>query len=289
MNFRGFATVLFGGFVDKYSSMFDIIKKNLPKANMRIPMRTYASMMILFSIVIYFASLITMMVTLQFVQLPILVEIVYLLFVPIVVATISITMFALYPIQKSNARKKNMEANLPFVITHMGAIAESGIPPYVVFKLVSEFEEYGEISKEMAKIVRNIDSFGIDPLTAVKEVAEKTPSDDFREMLLGFITTTESGGNVKVFLKSAGQQALFEWKTKRQMFAEQLSTYAEVYTGILIAAPLFIVSIFAVMNQIQPNIAGFNILDLMKLSIYGFIPLINGGFLLFLKGVEIET
>lgn len=288
MNFRGFSTALFGGFADKYENLFRIIKDNLPKANMKIAFRTYMSMLFLFTLIIYFASLITMIVTLQFIQLTALLQIAYIIFVPILVAMLSAMFFAFYPSQKAGARRKNIETNLPFMLTHMGAIAESGVPPYVIFRLVSEFSEYGEITKEMGKIVRNIDSFGIDPLTAVKEVAEKSPSDDFKEILLGFVTTTESGGNVKVFLKSAADQALFNWKTKRERFVQQLSQYAEFYTGLLIAAPLIIIAVFSVLNQIEPNIAGYDILDLMKLSIYLLIPILNGAFLLFLSGIEVE-
>jgi flagellar protein FlaJ len=136
--------------------------------------------------------------------------------------------------------------------------------------------------------VRNIETFGIDPLTAVKEVADKTPSDEFREMLLGFVTTTESGGNIKVFLKSAGEQALFNWRMKRERFLQQLSTYAEFYTGIMIAAPLFIIALFSVMSMIQPTIGSFEILNLMRISIYLIVPTLNSVFLVFLRGIEVE-
>lgn len=288
MNFRGFATVLFGGIIDKYGSSFTLIKENLPKANMRTTFRTYMSMMFLFSALVYLASLVAVAIAFQILQISFILELAYIVFVPFTVAILSIVLFAFYPMQKSGTRKKNIETNLPFVLTHMGAIAESGVPPYIIFRLISEFPEYGEIATEMGKIVRDIDNFGIDPITAVKEVAEKSPSDEFKEVLLGFITTTESGGNVKVFLKSAGEQALFNWRVKRQRFLEQLSAYAEFYTGLLIAAPLFIIALFSVLNQISPNISGYNILDLMKLSIYVVVPIMNGAFLLFLRGVEVE-
>jgi flagellar protein FlaJ len=289
MNFRGFATVLFGGLADKYGSYLDIIKNNLPRADIKIPFRTYISMMLLFVLLVYFASFITVAIVTQIIHLLLLLQLAYIIFVPIIISIVAVLLFVYYPIQKVGTRKKNIESNLPFVLTHMGAIAESGIPPYVIFKLISQFEEYGEVSTEMRKIVRNIDTFGIDPLTAVKEVAEKSPSDEFKEILMGFVTTTESGGSVKVFLKSAGEQALFEWRVKRQRFVEQLSAYAEFYTGILIAAPLFLIALFSVMNQIQPNLYGYNILDLMKISIYLIIPIVNVAFILFLRGVEVET
>jgi flagellar protein FlaJ len=209
-------------------------------------------------------------------------------FVPLMNAIASLSILAFYPYQKVTSRRKNIETNLPFVLTHMGAVAESGVPPYVIFRLIAEFEEYGEVSKEMKKVVRNIEAFGLNPLTAVREVAARTPSDELKQVLLGFITTTESGGDVKLYLKNAGQQALFEWRINRERFLQQLSAYAEFYTGLLIAAPLFIISLFAVMNMIQPTVARYDILFLTKLSIYLVVPILNGSFLLFLRGMEVE-
>jgi archaellum biogenesis protein FlaJ (TadC family) len=119
-------------------------------------------------------------------------------------------------------------------------------------------------------------------------VADKSPSESFKQTLMGFVSTTESGGDIKVFLKNAGQQALFDWRIKREKYLQQLSTYAEFYTGLLIAAPLFIIALFAVLNLVQGSFAGYNVLDLMKLTIYLIVPLMNGMFLLFLRGMEVE-
>jgi flagellar protein FlaJ len=285
---KGFATSSFGWVVDKYPEFFSVIKDNLPKADIRISYRTYASVVILFSIITFILSLTVSFIALTILQTQILLRIFYSFFTSLLIAVVAFIVFAFYPSQKAERRKRDIEANLPFALTHMGAIAESGIPPYVVFRLISNFKEYGEISREMGKIVKNIDEFGVDPLTAVKEVANRTPSDRFKQILLGFITTIEAGGNVKTFLKTMGEEALFEWRIKREKFLQQLTTIAEFYTGILIAAPLFIISLFAVMNMIQPTLAGFGIFDLMKLSIYVLVPIINIGFLLFLSGIEVQ-
>jgi flagellar protein FlaJ len=286
---KGFATSNFGWVVDKYPEFFSVIKDSLPKADIRISHRTYVSIVILFSLIIFISSLIVSFVALSVVQTHILLKILYSFFASFFIAVVAFVVFIFYPSQKAERRKRDIESNLPFALTHMGAIAESGIPPYVVFRLISNFKEYGEISREMGKIVKNIDDFGVDPLTAVKEVANKTPSDQFKQVLLGFITTIEAGGNIKTFLKTMGEQALFEWRIKREKFLQQLTTVAEFYTGILIAAPLFIISLFAVMNMIQPTLGGFGIFDLMKLSIYVLVPAINIGFLLFLSGIEVQT
>jgi flagellar protein FlaJ len=287
-SFRGYATSMFGWVVDKYPNLFIVVRDNLPRADIRVAYRTYMSMVFFLTSFIYIISLLATIVALSIIPLSIVMRVVFILFVPLVNSVVAFVVFSFYPIQKSTSRKKNIETNLPFVLTHIGAIAESGVPPYVVFRLIGQFKEYGEISTEMRKITKNIEDFGIDPLSAIREIAERSPSETFKQVLLGYISATEAGGNVKLYLKEVGEKTLFDWRIKREKFLQQLSTYAEFYTGLLIAAPLFIISLFSVMGMIQPTISGYNILDLMKMSIYLVVPILNGAFLLFLKGIEVE-
>lgn len=286
----GLATNLFGWVVDKYAGEFKFVKDHLPSSDIKLPFRTYVSwvfMLTAASLAISAIATPIFLLTVDLgVQLPILVFMI--IFIPLIVSATTFITFFFYPYQRTNSRRKDIESNLPFALTHMGAIAESGTAPYLIFKLISQFNEYGEVSKEVGKVVRNVDTFGLDELTAVKEVAKRTPSPDLKQILMGFITTIESGGDLKLFLKNAGEQALFNWRIKREKFLQQLSMYAEFYTGVLIAAPLFIVSLFAVMSFIQPNLGGFDILTLTQLSIYGLIPAINVVFLMFIKGMEVE-
>ena len=289
VSYNAIATVLFGGLVDKVGKNFGFLKDSLPRADVKTPFRTYLSAVFLNILVVYFFSLVFFTVaTTLFLELKTLHKIILIGYLPFMLALVASGVMVMYPYQKVMGRKKNIDVNLPFALTHMSAISESGVPPYTIFKLLSRFDEYGEIAREMKVLARNIDTFGVDPLTAVRETAERTPSNELRQILLGIITTTESGGDVKSYIKNAGVQAMFEWRLKREKFMQQLSAYAEFYTGILIAAPLFIISLFAVMNMIQPNIGGFDILTLTKLSIYILVPFLNAGFLLFLKGVEVE-
>jgi len=288
MSFKGFATSLFGGIVDKYSKTFSFVKGPLLNADIRMTFRTYMSIVIFSSLLIFISSFISLVILFNFVYIPLVMKIVYLFVIPFVSLMMSFVLLSYYPNYKATTRRKSIEANLPFALMHMGAIAESGAPPHTIFRLMAEFEEYDELCNEMKKIVRNIDTFGVDPLTAIRKVAEKNPSEGLRQTLLGFVTTTESGGDIRAYLKAVGQQTLFEWRMRRQRFMQQLSAYAEFYTGVLIAAPLFIISLFAVMAMISPTMAGYSIIDLMKLSIYLLIPAVNFGFLMFLRGVEVE-
>lgn len=287
LSFNTIATVLFGGIVDKYFSKLGL-KEYMPSSDIKTPFRTYVSVSILTAIMVYFLGLGGVFAILQFIEVHATTEIMLIILGPIFLSVVSLVFLIYQPIQNANKKRKNIEINLPFVLTHMGAIAESGVPPYMIFKLLAEFEEYGEVSKEMKKLVRNIDTFGIDPLTAIRNLAERTPSKEFKQVLLGMVSATEAGGDVKSYLKMSGEQALFNWRIKREKFLQQLSAYAEFYTGILIAAPLFIIALFSVMGMISPTLGGFDILTLMKLSIWILVPILNLGFLAFLRGMEVE-
>ena len=291
MSYKSIAVQLFGNLADKYGESFIITKNSLLTANIKMPFRIYLSVLFLTAALVSIGTLIVLFILLKVLsvaQIPEIMQIVYIIFIPIIAAVLTFSVLIIYPSQVSIVRERNIETNMPFVLTHMGAIAQSGVPPQVIFRLVSQFDEYGDVAVEMRKIVKNIDDFGVDPLTAIKQTAERTPSTTLKQILLGLVTTIESGGDVKLFLKSTGEQTLFEWRIRREKFLQQLSAYAEFYTGLLIAAPLFIIALFAVMNMIQPNIGGFDILTLTKLSIYILVPFLNVGFLLFLRGVEVE-
>ncbi|MEM7825429.1 MAG: type II secretion system F family protein [Candidatus Aenigmatarchaeota archaeon] len=289
MNYIGFATLLFGRIVDKNPELFSFLKENLVKAGIKIPLRSYVSMSILTTTIVFFVTLASSYLIFTFLNFPEFLFRFYVIILPIIFSFICILTLFFLPYQIVQSKKRNIEANLPFVLTHMGAIAESGVPPYVIFRIISDFKEYGEIAYEMEKIVRNIETFGIDPLTSAREVAKRTPSESLRQVLLGFVTTTEVGGSMKEYLKNVGTRALFEWRIRRERFLQQLTTYAEIYASLLIAAPLFIICLFAVMNMIPGanTIGGFEIFKLMEMIIY-IVPVLNIGFLIFLRGVEVE-
>lgn len=289
MSFYGQISMkLFGFIPEKYPEIFKQLNTELPKSGIKTTKKVYNSIVIMNSFIAFLIGIIFLFIFKSFNQVNYFLLIIYIIFVPLVFFLIVFIASYFYPIQKTVSRRANIEANLPFVVAHIGSIASSGIPPSAVFKLLSKFKDYGVLSEEMEKIVTNIEIFGLDPVTAMKEVAKRTPSEKFKQLLLGFASTIESGGSLNFYLKNMSEQTLFHWKIKREKYIQQLSTYAEFYTGILIAAPLFIISLFSVMNMIEPNLGGMGIFQLMKISIYALIPVLNIVFILFLSATQVE-
>lgn len=202
---------------------------------------------------------------------------------------ITFIIFSIYPSLRISQRKRMIKTELPFVTIHLAAIASSGAKPSSLFKLLLNSHEYPGIEPELRKIVNMLNLFGYDITTTLKSVALTTPSKPFRDLLTGIASTIESGGSLKDYLASMATDNLSTYKIERKKFGETIATYSDIYTGILIAAPLLFVVALAIINILGGSIAGIPLQTAALLGTYLIIPLLNVGFYLFLSIVYPEA
>ncbi|MBW6451275.1 MAG: type II secretion system F family protein [DPANN group archaeon] len=193
------------------------------------------------------------------------------------------------PFRLRAAKRLNINSNLPFALNHLAAIASSGAPPEKAFEILSIFTEFGAISKESSKIIDRI-HFGEDITTAIKHVMRITPSEKFKGLLAGILTVIETGGDLEEYLKQAAETAMHNYKLAQNQYTDSLSTYADIYTAILIAAPLFMVSILAVMNIIPSTklVGGISIPFALTVGVYIVMPVLNILFILLIDMMQPE-
>ena len=279
-----FAFKHFGKFAERRD--FQNLRAAIVSSRLNIMSSVYISTMILYLLL---AGPLAFMLVLLFELLSGLTLISPLLDAFLVAATAEALTFSAfwgYPILKSRAIAADIEANLPFVLIHMQTIARSGAPPAALFKLVSEFKEYGEITEEFRRIVRNIETFGMSEINAIKDVILKTPSSTLKDLLSGMITTIQSGGKLSDYLSQRAEEIVFEYRLSRRQRADMLATYADIYTIILIAAPLILVIVLTIIGTIGGAVFGLPPQMLIQLCVYGFVPLLNIMFLAFLIMTE---
>jgi flagellar protein FlaJ len=275
------AIKLFGKAADKFSSSFASLKEALITANARVLFRTYLSIAFLFSFIIFIFTFSLTLITSIYLQLNIIFALFGLVVVPSFFALLTFFLIFIYPFSITQSRKRDIEANLPFALTHMAAISESGAPPLAIFKILSQFREYGEISKEAEEIKRNVEVFGLDEISALRDRVAKSPSSDFKDVLEGMTTTIQSGGSLKSYLIEESGKAMFEYAVKRERYNQILSTYADIYTALLIAAPMIFIVVLAALNIMGGNLFGLTIQELMILGTVSLAAL-NVIFLTFL-------
>lgn len=265
-----------------FEPLNDVIKSS----NLNFLVDIYIGKMILFSFIAFFATLIGLTTLFFFMGFSPVFSLLAGFASAAIMAAAVIVIFHSYPYHVLRSRRMSIEVNLPFSMNHMAAVASSGISPYLMFKLLSEIKEYREVTNECSRIVRNIDVFGMDVISAIKNVANRTPSEDFRKFLSGIISTVETGGSLVKYLENSSKDALFDYRLKRENYLQRLSTYADIYTAVLIAAPLFFVSVLSIMALVGGQVFGLNIPTALRVGIYGLIPAMNILFLIFIHTTQ---
>lgn len=288
-DYKTIANTLFLSMKQFFPSLFEKMRSNMERADIKMLPETYFSIAIASSLVMLFVGYLFFKIEAAILGISGIVATIASVLLPAMFGIGTLTFFYIYPIQKITAKKRSIDSNLPFALNHMAAIASSGVPPEKAFEMLSEFKEYGSVSTESKKIVERIKVFGEDITTALREVGRATPSLKLKDLLYGMLTVIESGGNLREYLNEMAHLMLFNYKLERKKYLEALSTYADIYTAILIVAPLFLVSILTVMNIIPGSrFAGANLDTLMKIGIYVLIPLLNTGFLAFISLTQPE-
>ena len=265
----------------KYPEYNDELVSQLTIANIRILSKTYISLM-LFSTFIAFP----IVTVISFI---ILINLWIALILGVAASMITFFIFKKYPLYEKSAKAKLIKQELTFALIHMSAVASSGAPPMEIFKLLVESKEYKHLNSEFERVLNYINIFGYNLTTSLKSVASTSASPELRELLYGLASTIETGGGIKEYLKGKADEALVKYKLDQKKYLEVISTYSEIYTGVLIAAPLLFLVTLAILERISPNIAGIPINIIAMLSVFVLLPLLNIIFILLLEGSKTNT
>lgn len=269
--------------IKKHPELFEPLFTQYKKVNMQYLSRSWVSMILFFSVVSFPAALILMLI-LKFMFGSVFtigwgVVVLGVFLLPI--ATLIGLYF--YPGSLIGDRAKKIKNELPFALIHMSAVAGSGAHPISIFELLLESNEYPELKTEIKKIMNYVNLFGYNLSTALRNTAATTPSQELKELLNGMVSTIETGGDLRGYLKGKADDMLNTYRLERKKEVEALGTYSEIYTSILIAAPLLLVVTLAIMNSITGSIAGMSISTVAYLGVGLGLPLLNIGFIVFLQ------
>lgn len=160
------------------------------------------------------------------------------------------TFFAIiyYPNLVAEGRRIRIDTDLPYAITYMGALS-TNVTLYTLFKNVFEAEDlYGEVSLECGMIVRDVELFGEDLLTAMKNLQEITPSEHFADLLNDLALVFRTGGNMKNFFDSRSDSFRELARQELEATLQVMEMIAEVYVTLFVAGPIAIIIMLVAQN-----------------------------------------
>ncbi|MHC1567075.1 MAG: type II secretion system F family protein [Candidatus Syntropharchaeia archaeon] len=96
-----------------------------------------------------------------------------------------------------------IDRTLPHAVVYMYALSKGGMNLLEIIKSLANNENvYGESAREIGYVMRDVEHFGFDMVTPLKNVAENTPSEKFRDSIEGLISVINTGVHFQNFYLS---------------------------------------------------------------------------------------
>lgn len=264
---------------------FESIKGDLQKANLSLSLNEYVYVMFFSTLLVFVASfpILSFLAGVLF-KIPLLA----FLFSFTASAFLALTIFFIfysYPAFIAGRRRKKIEGFLSFATTYMATIASSGSPPTAMFRVLSQFDEYGEISKEAKHIYRDVEIFGMNLTDAMRKAASRTPSPDFKELLWGLTNVLTAGGSPAAYLHEKSEGFMQDNRRRLRDFSQTLSLLIEVYLTLIMVGSIFFVIMTSMMSIFGGAQSNLFIVFLQFLDVFIILPLLSIGFIIALKAI----
>lgn len=206
-------------------------------------------------------------------------------FISFILSLITVFLIYMWPKGIVNTRATVIRDMMPFATMYLSTLAGTGSSVSEMFEELAEVDEYGEVANEASKISRDIETLGMDISEALERGAERTPSEDFADLLRGLEHVLTTGGSVRDYLKQRSEALMNDYGRRIEQFADQLGLLVEMYITIVIVGSI----IFTAMSAIMSSISGFDpglIVAIQVLLVFVGLPIITGMFIVFIKGIS---
>jgi len=193
----------------------------------------------------------------------------------------------LIPMSKASDRATGLEREMPFAAAYISVMASGGIAPYNSFKRLSEVELMPAMRGESREIIKDVEIFGIDPLTALEVAAKKNPLDIFKDFLSGYASTVIIGGDIGHFLERKAEDIFKTRALRVKAAAERLGMLLETFIIVMVMMSLCFYILFAV-DSINPS-SGASLTSGIILYTYLFTPLLSMMFIYLAHSMQPKT
>ncbi len=244
------------------------LQRNLRKAGMTISADLYVSTAILSSLIAGVAVIAGGGLFLWFMRMLSPLTLGLLFIVGPIAGFMLYRLFLFYPGVTAKNRAYRIDLALPHVIGFIHAMSRSGANIVDIFRELSTRPDVGEVREEARRFMRDVEYLGHDPLTALRDLAQSTPSRRFKEFLEVLAPIAETGGDMTAYFASKWTEYQDEAKTDQGKFIQTLELYSELYITVVMLMPLLMLLVFALLGPM----GGFSNLWLFLIA-YGLIPI----------------
>jgi len=283
-----FAYQFVGGRSSRFFPLFKDLDASLKKSGMKSNFKAYVSTTILASLLLSASIMIVVPVLLFFIlKLSLFIALLFGVGVSLLAGAITVIAFYAYPSYRADSLKRELEDDLPFTAGYMAILAGAGVPPDFIWRSLAQVGASLAVSNVARNVVRDVELFGFDIISALETTSKRTPSERFKELIEGFISVVHSGGNLVKYLRNRSQQYMKLKQLALKRFSDSLAVLAEFYVTLMVAGSLIFVVMLAVMAMLGGG--GFGPFDsrlLLQLLTYLGLPIGSIVFLIILDMIS---
>ena len=194
--------------------------------------------------------------------------------------------FLLIPLSRASERASSLEREMPFAAAYISVMASGGIAPYTSVKRLAEVELMPAMRSEAREIIKDVEIFGIDPLTAIENSAKNNPLDVFKDFFSGYASTVIIGGDIGHFLERKAED-IFKTRAMRvKAAAERLGMLLETFIIVMVLMSLCFYILFSVESIYSVGISMYSGIILYT---YLFTPLLSLMFIYLAHSMQPKT
>jgi flagellar protein FlaJ len=253
-----FAYQAIGGRATRFLPLFKDLDVSLRKSGIKVHFKAYVSTVILAALLLSISVLTLVPVLLIFIfKLSLLSSLLFGIGASLFTGALTVIGFYFYPIYRADSLKRTLEDGLPFTAGYMSILAGAGVLPDFIFRSLAQVDASLAVSNEARTIVRDVELFGFDVISALEAASQRTPSERFKELLEGFIATIHSGGSLVKYLRDRSRQYMKLKRIALRRFSDTLAVLAEFYVTLMVAGSLIFVVMLSVMAMLGGGGSGF--------------------------------
>ena len=269
---------VFGRFAPFFLRNVMEFKTYLERAKIKIYPETYISLMLFVAAATLPVSIISLLILYLYGFLPMMFLVPFPIYVMIG--------FMLFPINKAGEKANDMEREMPFAATYISVMASGGIAPYSSFKRLSNIDMLPATKIEAREITKDVEIFGIDPLSAIEKAAKRNPLEVFKDFLSGYASTVIIGGDIGHFLERKAEDIFKVRALRVRAAAERLAMLLETFIIVMVMMSLCFYIMFSVESVYS---IGMSMGSTMLMYTYVITPLLSVVFIYLAHSMQPKT
>ncbi len=140
-----------------------------------------------------------------------------------------------YPKILLGQRRRQLNNQFHLMVTHMTVLAVTKIDRMEVFRSLAQEEEYGELAKEMGRVVELVDTWNQSLDDACRRRAQEVPSPTVADFFERLAYTINAGQSLRAYLLTEQESIIQEYSTVYESTLNNLDVMKDLYLSMVLS------------------------------------------------------